>query len=78
MADHEFNPQLGRGWANVPVTNPDTGEDELHIIPIADLYRHTLKEDACPCCPVETDDGHFTHNAWDCREDYEDDQRKPH
>lgn len=48
-----------------------------HWIPGDDEGRHFLSP-TCPCRPEEIEEGIFTHNSFDGREDYEEGYRKVH
>lgn len=54
-----------------------------HVTPRDDLYVHVLdSKGSCWCCPERDDDDPegtiYVHNAYDCREQYEDGRRQPH
>lgn len=45
-----------------------------HVVPVNDLRAH-VSDSACWCSPTENE-SIFTHNAMDCREQYERGERK--
>lgn len=54
---------------------PTDAKTIVHVVPDDDLALHVLDGTLCLCCPKPSPQGAdgllVTHNAWDMREDFE-------